>query len=324
MQVVPNPPRPQAPKLQMPKGRAPRGPGFLGARGRTLSLALAAGLAAALLAFLLVRGRLAASPAPHASVPVVVAARDIPARTRLSPAWLRVRQAAPADLPEGAAATVAAFVGKATTGPITAGAVVTKQAVTDANAALGMAFALPPSQRAMTVTLDPTDSADQFVRPGDHVDILATDEPGSGPAEARTVLQNVRLLAVGAQTAPDAAPSASTSGPAHVTVAVSPAQAQALVLAAVRGKIHLTLRATDDDAVATLPAFPAVPPVREPSRPAPPPPRTHHPSVPASAPASDEALPLPPLPVHLPPSPPARVSVTIIKGSQSQTVSVEP
>ena len=185
-----------------------------------------------------------------------------------------------------------------------------------------MAFALPPPLRAMTVTLDPSDGADQFVRPGDHVDILATDEPGSGPAEARTVLQNVRLLAVGAQTAPDAAPPPPTSGPAHVTVAVSPAQAQALVLAAARGKIHLTLRAADDEAVAALPVFPAMPTVREASRPVP---RaaTRRPPVPAHAP-EEEALPLPPLPVRLAPLPPARVSVTIIKGSQSQTVSVEP
>ena len=318
MHVVPNSPRTQTPKLQIPKGRAPHRPGRWGTRGGTLSLALAAGLAAALLAFLLVRGRPAASPA---LVPVVVAARDIPARTRLSGAWLRVRQAAPAALPEGTGPTVAAFAGKVTTEPIAAGAAVTQQAVAAPTAALGLAFALPPSQRAMTVTLDPTDSADQFVRPGDHVDILTTDEPGSGPAEARTVLQNVRLLAVGAQTSPDAEPSASASGPAHVTVAVAPAQAQALALAAARGKIHLTLRAADDNAVAALPVFPAMPPMREPSRPAPPHPRLHHPSVPAPAPAPEETLPLPPLPVHLPP---ARVSVTVIKGSQSQTVSVEP
>ena len=323
MQVVPNPTRPQAPKLQMPKGRAPRRPGLGGARGGTLSLALAAGLAAALLAFLLVRGRLAAAPAAPRRVPVVVAARDIPTRTRLSGAWLRVRQAAPADLPDGAAATVAAFAGKVTMEPISAGAVVMRQAVTAPSAALGMAFALPPALRAMTVTLDPTDSADQFVRPGDHVDILATDEPGSGPAEARTVLQNVRLLAVGAQTSPDAEPSPSASGPAHVTVAVSPAQAQALVLAAARGKIHLALRAADDDVVSSLPAFPAVPPVREHSRAAPRLPPQHLP-IPAPKQVSEEALPLPPLPVPLPPLPPARVSVTIIKGSQSQTVSVEP
>ena len=321
MHVVPQL-KPQAPKTQTPRVRGMRGAGPLGARSETLSLALAAGLAAALLAFVLVRGRLAATPAAPTRVPVVIAARDIPARTKLSAAWMGVRLAAPADLPDGAEATVAAFVGKVTTEPIAAGAAITRQTVTTPSAALGMAFALPPSQRAMTVTLDPTDSADQFVRPGDHVDILATDEPGTGPAEARTVLQNIRLLAVGTQTAPDAAPSPPANGPAHVTVAVSPAQAQALVLAAARGKIHLTLRAADDEAVAALPVFPAMPSAREATRPAPQT-RMRRLSVPTPA-TEPEALPLPPLPVRLPPLPPARVSVTIIKGSQSQTVSVEP
>ncbi len=317
MQVVPN-----SSKSQTSKGRLPR----RNTHWNTLSLALAAGLAVALLTFLVVRGRLSASAAAPSRVPVVVAVRDIPARTRLTAAWLHVRQAAPAALPDDAVATSAELVGKVTTEPISAGKAVTRSAVTVANAALGMAFALPPSQRAMTVALDPADSAEQFVRPGDHVDILATDEPGSGSAEARTVLQNVRLLAVGAQTSPDAAPSSSTTGPAHVTVAVTPSQAQALVLAAARGKIHLALRAVDDDAVVSLPAFPAAPPVRDaalpaPSRPRPKPLRTA-PAPPVKP--VEETLPLPPLPVKLPLPPSVHVNVTVIKGSQSQTVSVEP
>ena len=322
MQVVPNSTRPRTPKSQISGTRASHGLGLLGGREGTLTLALVAGLAAALLAFLLVRGRLPTVSKAPALVSVVVAARDIPARTRLSPTWLRVRQARPADLPDGTGPTAAVFAGKVTTEPIAAGAAVTHQAVTDSSAALGMAFALPPSLRAVTVTLDSTDSADQFARPGDHVDILATDEPGSGPAEARTVLQNVRLLAVGTQTLPDATPSTTASGPAHVTVAVSPAQTQALVLAAARGKIHLALRAVGDEAVASLPAFPAAPPVREPSRPAPRP-RPARSSVRTSPLGAEETMPLPPLPVRLSP-PTARVTMTIIKGSQSQTVSVEP
>jgi len=306
MHVVQNPLKPpplgpQAPQVRAPKIRVPHGPGLLGARGGTVALALAA------------------APAIAARVPVVVAARDIPARTRLSAAWLRVRLAAPADLPDGSGATLAAFAGKVTTVQVPSGAALTRQTVTAPSAALGMAFALPPSQRALTVALDPADAADQFVRPGDHVDVLAADEPGSGAAEVRTVLQNVRLLAVGTQTDPDAIAPAPSSGPAHVTVAVSPAQAQALVLAAARGKIHLALRAADDTAVAALPVFPAMPSAPGPARPAArPPPRR------PSAPGPEEPLPLPPLPVRLAPAPPARVSVTIIKGSQSQTVSVEP
>lgn len=316
MQVVSGPS-----KHQNFQGRPPRRT----TRWSTFSLALAAGLAAALLAFLLVRGRLSASAAVPLHIPVVVAAHDIPARTRLTAGWLRVQQVSPSDLPDDAVATLAELSGKVTTEPIAAGKAVTRSAVTAADAALGMAFALPPSQRAMTVALDPADSGEQFARPGDHVDILATDEPGSGPAEARTVLQNVRLLAVGSQTSPDAAPAAPTNGPSHVTVAVSPAQAQALVLAAARGKIHLALRAVDDDAVVSVPAFPAAPRLREAVRPAPSHsrPRMHRTAPAPPVKPAEEALPLPPLPVKLS-LPPSHVTVTVIKGSQSQTVSVEP
>jgi len=322
MHVVSPPPRmPHSPPLQMP--RPQRLP------GTTLLLALAAGLAAAALTFLLVRGRLAAQAATPASAQVVVAARDIPVRTRLTAGWLATRRVPPADVPEGAASTLADVVGKVTLQAIAKGAALTRSAVTAPDVALGMAFALPPNLRAVTVVLDPSDGPDEFVRPGDHVDLLATDEPGSGPAEVRTVLQNVRLLAVGAQTAPDAAPPAeSAAGAARVTVAVSPRGAQALVLAGARGKLHLALRAADDEAVSPVPVFPAPPVRREQAEapPAPPPPRHR---VPRAVPAvtkgpSPKILPLPPLPVAALRPPPARVTVTVIKGSQSQTVSVVP
>ena len=287
--------------------------------------ALAAGLAAATLAFLLVRSRTPADAAAPPAVSVVVAARDLPARTRLTPALLALRPMSPNDIPDGASKTPAVFTGKITTQPIGAGSAVTDSAVTAPSAALGMAFSLPPTLRAVTVATDPADGgADLFVRPEDHVDILATDEPGSGPAEARTVLQNVRLLAVGGNTSPDppAASSPASGGAAHVTVAVTPAQAQMLVLAAARGRLHLSLRAIGDGSETPIPALPA--PVlhesilREPPRPRP-----------ALSPErAPKITPLPPLPVVAPPrpaaSPPAPVSIIVIKGAVSQTVTVAP
>lgn len=285
--------------------------------------ALAAGLAAATLAFLLVRGRTSAdATAASPTVAVVVAARDLPARTRLIPALLTLRPMPLNNIPEGASKTLGVFVGKITTGPIGAGSAVTDSAVVAPSAALGMAFSLPPALRAVTVATDPADGgADLFVRPEDHVDILATDEPGSGPASARTVLQNVRLLAVGGNTSPDP-PAASASAPvsggaAHVTVAVTPAQAQMLVLAAARGHLHLALRAIGDGSETPIPALPA--PVlhqsvlRELPRPVPSPER------------APKIRPLPPLPVVLLPRPTAApVSIVVIKGTVSQTVTVAP
>ncbi len=291
----------------------------------TLLPALAAGLAAAGLAFLLVRGHLPAqaSTAPP-SVMVVVAARDIPARTLLSAGALRLKLVPLSDVPPGAAKSLSAFAGKVSVQPVLAGAALTDSAVSAPSAALGMAFALPPSLRAVTVATDPADGVDLFVRPQDHVDVLATDEPGSGPAEARTVLQNVLLLAVGSQISPDPpadAPASSSGGAAHVTLAVTAAQAQALVLADARGHLHLALRAAGDGAEAALPALPA-PAAR---RPSPPPRRVAHAPI---KPAPVKIEPLPPLSVlpaaALPPAAPAHVMITIVKGAQSQTVSVAP
>lgn len=306
MQVVPPSPRPQP--RPAPHARPPAG-----LQGSTLALALAAGLAASLLAFLLLRGR--AKPAPVVPVSVVVAARDVPTRARLTPAHLTLRKLPPSDIPDDVLTAPAQAVGKITTRPLPAGTPLTKSAVTDSTAALGMAFTLPPSRRAVTVALDPTDSAGDFVRPGDRVDILATDEPGSRFAEARTVLQNALLLAVGSQTSPDGPPPPPDgAGPGHVTVSVSPPEAQALVLAAAHGKLHLALRAVDDNSVTDTTPLSAPPadtdlPTRVSAHVLPKPP------VSKTAPAPRPQKPMPP---------PARVTILIIKGSQSQTVMVAP
>ena len=288
----------------------------------TLLPALAAGLAAAGFAFLLVRSRLPAGAAVPPAVSVVVAARDIPARTKLTGGLVVLRSVSPEEVPDGAAKAASDVIGKVSLEPIPAGAAVTQSAVTAPSAALGMAFALPPSLRAVTVATDPADGVELFVRPEDHVDILATDEPGSGPAEARTVLQNVRLLAVGSQTSPDPPPSPSSApanGASHVTVAVTPSQAQALVLAAARGRLHLSLRAIGDGSETSLSAFPA------PVVPVPPEPRPR--IRPSHTTPPVKAVPVLPLPISLlpvSPLPPAHVNITVIKGGFSQTVSVAP
>ena len=306
--------------------RASRAP----ARWGTLGLALGAGLAAALLAFLMVRSHTPAGASAPETVFVVVAARAIPARTRLTTSLVQSRSLSDVRLPEGDFSTPMEVVGKITTQAIPVGSAITKDALAAPGAANGLAFALPPSLRAVTIALDPSDGVDQFASPGDHVDILATDEPGSSPAQTRTVLQNVDLLAVGAQTSTEVALATASPLPAggvsHVTVAVSPAQAQVLVLAAARGKIHLALRPADDGGIAALPPLPAPPvpalpvPRSLPSRPKT---RPHYRSLVTVAPDALPPIPLSPLPVVAPPRPVA-VTITVIKGSQSQTVSVAP
>ena len=303
----------------------PRAP----ARWGMLVLALGAGLAAALLAFVLVRSHTPAGTAAPESLSVAAASGLIPARTRLTAALLQSRLVPVSQVPEGAFADPQELVGKITVQSVPAGSVVTKAVLALPGTASGLAFALPPSQRAVTIALDPADGIDAFAYPGDHVDILVTDEPGAGPAETRTVLQNVALLAVGTKTAADSttaspSPPAAAVGASHVTVGVSPLQAQALVLAAARGKIHLSLRSALDNSIALM--SPALPVLKVPVQPAVAArPKPHHRLPPP--PTAAEALPLvplSPLPVFVPKLHPVTVSIMVIKGSQSQTVSVAP
>jgi len=302
----------------------------ISARWGTLGLALSAGLAAALLAFLLVRGRGGEGAAAPDTVSVVTAARAIPARIRLTATLLKLSAMPAQRVPEGSFTTSADLIGKITALPVSAGEAVTDKSLAPPGAAAGLAFALPSSQRAVTVALDPADGVDEFAYPGDHVDVLATDEPGSAPAETHTVLQNVTLLAVGSQTS--AGPPAATSPPtpggvSHVTVAVTPAQAQSLVLAAARGKIHLALRPAGDAGIEVIPAIPAQslttakPLAHLPAKPRV---RPHRSIVPTAETANLAPIPLSPLPLVTPVLHPSVVTITIIRGSQSQTVSVAP
>ena len=56
------------------------------------------------------------------------------------------------------------------------------------------------------MALDPVSGVAGFLRPGDHVDVIATFDAGNGQSVTRTVLQNVSLLAVGSQVLPTHAP----------------------------------------------------------------------------------------------------------------------
>jgi pilus assembly protein CpaB len=111
--------------------------------------------------------------------------------------------------------------------------------------------------RAVTVGLDPVMGVAGFLKPGDHVDVLVTLAHGTTHV-ALTVLQDVRLLAIGAEVQvvrtreqpQDAAQGQPAPAQAEqqptATLEVTPGQAQDLVLADQQGELRLTLRAATD------------------------------------------------------------------------------
>lgn len=139
------------------------------------------------------------APAPptiaaQASVPVVVAARDLAAGTTLTRAHLRTTGLPSGAVPAGAARDLPSAVGRVVAGPVRRG-----EPLTDARLlGPGLTAGLDATEAtAVPVRLaDPESGA--LVRPGDRVDVLGTavEPDGGSRGDAVTFATSVRVLAV--------------------------------------------------------------------------------------------------------------------------------
>ncbi len=124
-----------------------------------------------------------------------------------------------------------------------------------------LATILQPGMRAIGVSVSEEITAGGFVLPNDRVDVLHTvvrdfDGDGTATGATRTILTNVRVLAIGQsalgtetlvvdEAAPDAGRGEAMMGKT-ATLEVSTEQAEALMSAGASGRLSLALRAADD------------------------------------------------------------------------------
>lgn len=216
----------------------------------------------------------------------VAAARDIPARTRITADMLKVGVFKIEDVDSEAFGAVSQVVNRVSSADIAAGQVITPARVSETTGT-GLTFKVSPGMRAISIGVNEVTATGGNVAPGDFVDLIAifnlkdgadingivngllTGEPAPQPLIAGgrsiltiTLLQNVRVLAV----AQNAAPSAETtaSGPAKVesnpkastvTLEVTPEKAQILALAGKEATLRLSLRPFGEDVKQPLPAL---------------------------------------------------------------------
>jgi pilus assembly protein CpaB len=136
-----------------------------------------------------------------------------------------------------------------------------------------LAAVLSPGDRAVTITVGPSQSASGLVLPGDYVDVILTqnfDSYTNDPARrtvGETVLHDIRVIAVDQRltSAPASAETASaplaivTTGshlPKTITLEVNEQQAQRLMVANSLGHIDLALRALETSAAKLAPPAP--------------------------------------------------------------------
>jgi len=180
---------------------------------------------------------------PVETVPVLTAAKDIPARTAITGDMLRVAQV-PADLklPQAMIATNEAM-GKVTKLPISQGEEVLGTKIFGDREQSGLAFVVLSGKRAVSVSVNEVVGSGGMIVPGDYVDVVAvldtaTTTAAGDPKDARFgvdvsthaqiksisqyILQNVEVIAVAQQLEGDAPPA--TAGQ-KATQAVVPGSA---------------------------------------------------------------------------------------------------
>lgn len=112
----------------------------------------------------------------------------------------------------------------------------------------GITRLLQPGQRAVTVPIRNIGAVEGFAAPGTQVDVMFRSEPAEEmPETTLTLLEYVEVLAIDRIALPGQVAGAGMSGPATVTLAVSPPQAKALKAVEGRGELSLALRHPDDD-----------------------------------------------------------------------------
>jgi pilus assembly protein CpaB len=184
---------------------------------------------------------------------VVVASKDLTFGETLKPDDMKLAMFPKSGVPKGFYAVEDSLLGQ-----VTKVFLMENEPILDSKLSSkggGLSLLISPSKRASSIQVDKVSGVSGFILPGDRVDVILTVqsyERGSADAIAKTILQNVEVLAAGEKTEQKGNKVITVQA---VTLLVDPEGAQALALATSEGKINLALRnPTDEDTSTVEPA----------------------------------------------------------------------
>lgn len=197
-----------------------------------------------------------------AKVPVVVAATDILEHTQINETMMAVKKIPRAYVQPGAilAREGHMILGQVTSSPIRKGEQILGTKLISFGKETGLAMKIPAGMRAISLLVDDVTGISGLIKPNDFVDILATFDFGGETSSKQytfTLFQNLNVLAVDANLGEGYSSLAMKrdekgmlekvgmvrARETHVvTLAVTPSQAQELVLAQETGALALSLR----------------------------------------------------------------------------------
>jgi pilus assembly protein CpaB len=151
------------------------------------------------------------------------------------------------------------MVGAVVRGFIAAGEPVADGAVVKPGDRGFLAAVLDPGMRAVSVPVNPISGNAGLIFPGDRVDLILTQalnaDDGSTRRVSETVLENIRIIAMGADLSDATEPGKANDRAKTATFEVTPQQAESVALLTELGKLSLSLRslAADQEADHAIP-----------------------------------------------------------------------
>lgn len=130
-------------------------------------------------------------------VRVIVAAKDIPRRTELTPSMLTAVEMPAKYAHPDAMGSIKSCVGRVTVDRLIKGQPALSRNLRPENAPSELSFVVPEGQRAITVAATITSGVGNMLKPGDYVDVIVSlDEKRAGREVSFLLLRSASVLAV--------------------------------------------------------------------------------------------------------------------------------
>lgn len=191
---------------------------------------------------------LAHEPKPAAAAAVgtvIVATEHVTASTVLEAKHFKVESRPLAYIPPHAVTSPERIIGQTAKWDLVAGDAITDEKLADPSAA---ALPIPKGKRAVTVKVDEVVGVAGFIQPNSMVDVIGTWDVAGTP-HSKVILQNIQVLAVAQEAAKPDEPKAKVTS--SVTLAVTPSEAEKIILSTERGSIRLAMRSPEESGQVT-------------------------------------------------------------------------
>lgn len=173
---------------------------------------------------------------------IVVAAQAIPMGQKIVDTHLELASWPAERMPEGTFKQIEDITGHVAMQTIYEGEPILKKRIAEHSKGSTLSAIIGKNKRAVTVRVNDVIGVAGFVLPGNRVDVLEAAKTGKGRVSVKTVLQNVKVLAVDQATGDKDTPVVVRA----VTLELDPDETEELVKAKSQGRIQLALRNTLD------------------------------------------------------------------------------